>query len=199
MLDRLRASKTFAMRVGIYGGSFDPPHVAHVLAATYALSVGGFERLVVVPVFAHAFNKALAPFEERVALCELAFRDLGRVTVSRVESGLPVPSRTLSTVEALRREYPDAELRLIVGTDILADAKKWHAFDEVTRIAPLFVVGREGHAPRGSGFALPPISSTRVRELCGRLDDPDALRELSEIVPSAVVEQIRARGLYRHA
>lgn len=199
MLDPLPPGKTFAMRVGIYGGSFDPPHVAHVLAAAYALSVGGFERLVVVPVFAHAFNKELAPFDDRVALCELAFRDLARVTISRLESTLPVPSRTLSTVEALQREYPNAELRLIVGTDILADAKKWHAFDEVTRIAPLFVVGREGHTPTDSGFALPPVSSSRVRELWALGDDPDAQRELASIVPSAVLERMRARELYRKA
>lgn len=186
------------MRIGVYGGSFDPPHVAHVLAAAYALAVGDFDRVLVVPVFAHAFNKALAPFEDRVRLCELAFRHLSRVEVSRVESTLPVPSRTLSTLEAIARENPGAELRLIIGTDILADAAKWHAFDQITRLAPLFVVGREGHARDGnSGFALPPISSTHVRELCAKRDDAIAARELAEIVPAAALEYIRQHGLYR--
>jgi nicotinate-nucleotide adenylyltransferase len=188
------------MRIGVYGGSFDPPHVAHVLVAAYALAVGGFDRVLVVPVFAHAFNKGLAPFDERVALCELAFRDLARVEVSRIESTLPVPSRTLSTIDAIGRAHPGAELRLVIGADILADAKKWHAFDEITRIAPLFLVGREGHAAnQSSGFALPPISSSRVRELCARSSEPAATRELEEIVPHAVLARIRERGLYRPA
>lgn len=185
------------MRVGVYGGSFDPPHVAHVLVAAYALSVGEFDRLLVVPVFAHAFNKELAPYEERVALCELAFRHLSGVEVSRIESRLPVPSRTLSTLEAIRGEHPGAELRLVIGADILSDAKKWHAFDEITRIAPLFVVGREGHGSvQSSGFALPPISSSRVRDLCARSEE-SAVRELEEIVPKAVLARIRELGLYR--
>ncbi|MGC4093597.1 MAG: nicotinate-nicotinamide nucleotide adenylyltransferase [Polyangiaceae bacterium] len=187
-----------AMRVGVYGGSFDPPHVAHVLLAAYALSVGGFDRVLVVPVFAHTFNKELLPFEQRVELCELGFRDLSRVTVSRIEQSLPVPSRTLTTIEALQREYAGAELRLLVGADILADVSKWHTFDQVTAKAPLFVVGRAGHeSVNSSGFSLPPISSTRVRELLMRRQEPDAARELSEIVPQAVLERIDRSGLYR--
>jgi len=186
------------MRIGVYGGSFDPPHVAHVLLAAYALSVGQFDRLLVVPVFAHAFNKSLAPFEERVTLCELAFRDLARVSVSRIESSLAVPSRTLSTLEAILRDQPGAELRLVVGTDILADAAKWHAFEQITALAPLFVVGREGHKAAGDqGFALPPISSTRVRELLAQPHAAGARRALEEIVPSDVLAHIESHRLYR--
>jgi len=67
--------------LGVFGGSFDPPHVAHVLAASYALAVGNFERLLAVPVYRHAFDKKLASFEHRVAMCELAFAELPRVEV----------------------------------------------------------------------------------------------------------------------
>ena len=63
--------------LGVFGGSFDPPHVAHVMAAAYALSAGAFDRLLVVPVFAHAFDKRLESFEHRVKLCELACEDRG--------------------------------------------------------------------------------------------------------------------------
>ena len=60
-------------RVGVFGGSFDPPHVGHVLLATWALSAGGIDRLIVVPTFAHVFGKKSAPFEDRVTMARAAF------------------------------------------------------------------------------------------------------------------------------
>lgn len=184
-------------RLGIYGGSFDPPHVAHVLAAAYALSTGDFVRVLVVPVFAHAFNKQLAPFEHRVRMCERAFADLSRVTVSRIESELPAPNRTLSTLHALRSLYPGFELGLIIGSDVLPEASKWHAFDAVTELAPPFVLGRAGHDhPDAPPCALPAISSTRVRSLLSRAREPEAARELSAIVPRAVLEYAAEHALY---
>ncbi len=184
------------MRLGVYGGSFDPPHVAHVLLASYALSVAEFDRVCVVPVFAHAFNKALAPFEHRVKMCELAFQELPRVEVSAIESELPTPSRTLATLERLSALNPSAELRLLVGSDVLRDASKWHAFDAVSRMAPLFVVGREGHGAAG-GFALPPVSSTRVRALCANIADGAARAELAQLLPAKVLRYVESHGLYR--
>jgi len=68
--------------VAIFGGSFDPPHISHVLAAVYASKVGGFEQVLVVPVFEHAFAKQLTPFAHRVALCEAAFAGIAGVSVS---------------------------------------------------------------------------------------------------------------------
>jgi len=73
--------------VAIYGGSFDPPHVSHVLAAVYALKIAGFERVLVVPVFEHAFHKQLTPFEHRTRMCELAFAGITGV-------GMPVESNS---------------------------------------------------------------------------------------------------------
>jgi nicotinate-nucleotide adenylyltransferase len=69
------------MKVACYGGSFDPPHVAHVLLAAYVLTVEAFERVLVMPVFSHAFDKQLAPFEHRLRMCELAMGWLPRVEV----------------------------------------------------------------------------------------------------------------------
>lgn len=181
--------------IGVYGGSFDPPHVAHVMASVYALSVGGFDRLLVVPVFQHAFPKELVPFEHRVRMCELAFAGLSRVTVSRKEALLPVPSRTLQTVRALAEEHRGAELRLVVGSDVLSEAHKWHAFEEVQRLAPLFVVGRSGH-DRAHACVLPAVSSTRVRSLLDRTEDLAALEELRELVPGAVLDYALSRRLY---
>lgn len=185
------------MRLGVYGGSFDPPHVAHVLAAAYALATGGLDQVLVVPVFAHAFHKALTPFEHRLKLCELAFDGLARVQISAIEARLPTPSRTLTTLEALRAEQPDAELRLVIGTDLLGEVSKWHAFDEVCALAPPLVIGRRRTGNEATHFALPDVSSTRVRELLAERTHPEARAELAEVVPARVLAYIEQHGLYR--
>lgn len=181
--------------LAVFGGSFDPPHVAHVLAATYALTVGAFERLLVVPVYAHAFDKKLSSFDHRVTMCELAFSELPHVQVSRIEERLAVPSRTLATLEALAREFPNHELRLVIGSDLLAEAEHWHRFDAIVQLAPLFVVGRTGHAG-SAGIQLPPVSSTRVRDLFRAHADPAARDELGWLVPRKVLAHAEGHGLY---
>lgn len=186
------------MRVAFYGGSFNPPHVAHVLAATYLLSACGFERVLVVPVFSHAFDKRLASFEHRVTMCERAMAWIPGVEVSRVEERLETPSYTLNTLRALVAERPDARFRLVIGADVLGETDKWRAFDQVSAIAPPFVLGRVGvDRPGAPPAVLPDVSSTRVRELCGRRGAPDVDRELQRMVPSRVLAYIDEHGLYR--
>src|SRR5512140_2335516 len=99
------------MNVAVYGGSFDPPHVAHVLAAAYLLACADVERVIVVPVFDHALDKELTPFELRLAMCELAFAELAAVELCRIEQSLPPPSYTLETLRQLARERPADRLR----------------------------------------------------------------------------------------
>ena len=184
-----------APRVAFLGGSFDPPHVAHVLLAAYVRAIGEADEVLVVPVFEHAFGKKLAPYEARVKMCELAFADIGHVTVSRIEQQLPRPNRTLHTLQHLQAERPDAKFRLVIGSDVLADTPKWHAFHEVTRLAPLLVVPRPGH-PHPGAAVLPDISSSQVRELLAR-DDDVARARLAELVPRAVLKYALQNGLYR--
>lgn len=182
--------------VAIFGGSFDPPHVSHVLAAVYALKVGGFEQLLVVPVFDHAFHKQLSAFEHRVRMCELAFAGIDQIVVSPVERELATPSRTLHTLEHLSALHPDWSMRLLVGTDVLGETAKWHAFDRVRELAPPYVVGRPGYDVPGAGEALlPDVSSTRVRNaLAARDSSADEWLALS--VPRAVLGYIDEQRLY---
>ena len=184
--------------VAIYGGSFDPPHISHVLATVYALKVGGFERVLVVPVFEHAFHKQLTPFQHRVQMCELSFAGIVGVEVSTVERELPMPSLTLHTLEHLKRVNPDWDLRLLIGADVLGDTSKWHAFERIKELAPPFVVGRPGYEHSGAQIAqLPDVSSTDIRRaLAARGSAPsDAL--LSASLPRAVLNYINEHGLYR--
>lgn len=181
--------------VGLFGGSFNPPHVGHVLAVTYALSVGLVDRVLVVPVFEHALGKWLAPFEHRLALCRLAFGWLPRVEVSGIEQRLGAPSRTLHTIAALEAEHPDWSLRLLVGSDITGEIEKWHAFPEIERRAPPLILPRAGASATAS--VLPEVSSTEVRTLLARMRPGDSVPpELAALVPRAVLDYVIEQGLY---
>ena len=180
-------------RVAVFGGSFNPPHVAHVLACALVLSVEEVDRLFVVPAYKHPFSKALAPFDDRAAMCELAMAWMPRVEVSRVEEELGGESRTLRTLESLSRAHPDWHLRLVIGADILAEAPRWFGFDAIEKLAPPIVLGRAGFdAPGTYGVRLPEVSSTRVRAAISRGEWSD----VEKLVPREVLAYARARGLY---
>lgn len=154
-----------AQAVAVYGGSFDPPHVGHLLVAAYVLATHPVERLLVVPVAGHAFGKPLSPFDDRIRMCELAFADLKRLEVCAIERELPLPSLTIRTLEALQLRMPDAQLRLVIGSDVLPEVDRWFEFERVRTLAPPIVVPRAGrHAAQASGPALPNINSTELRE-----------------------------------
>ena len=181
--------------IGVFGGSFNPPHLSHVLALAVVLARFDVERLLVVPTFQHPFAKSLAPYDDRVKMCELAMGWLPRVEVSRVEAELGGESRTLRTIEHLRTVYPNKPLRFIMGADIMLGSSKWHGFDRISALAPPIVLGRVGiEYPGAPQPVLPAISSTEVRAKLGEGDG--ALQSLEELVPRAVIEYAHARGLY---
>lgn len=185
------------MEVAFYGGSFDPPHVGHVLAVSYLLSVPRFRRVLIVPVFSHPFAKPLVAFQHRLRMAELAMGWLSGAEVTALEAALGGPSVTLRTLEFLKRACPDYQLRLVVGADVLAERAEWHAFERVIELAPLLVLGRVGHAnPPGVVPVLPDVSSTQVRSLLARRGDPAAARELERLLPAAVHEYIDQHDLY---
>jgi nicotinate-nucleotide adenylyltransferase len=179
--------------VAIFGGSFNPPHVAHVLAVTWVLATEDVERLVMIPTFQHPFGKPLAPYDARVRMCELAAAWLPRVTVSRVEEELGGESRTLRTLEHLAALHPDWRMRLVIGGDVVLEADKWFRFDRIQELAPPLVVGRAGFdAPEAPIAALPAVSSREVRAriAAGRWE------ELRTLVPREVLAYVRRERLY---
>jgi nicotinate-nucleotide adenylyltransferase len=191
------------MTIGVLGGTFDPPHWAHVGAARYVLSEALVSRVFVVPVFSHAFAKQpLAPFESRVHMCELAFAGISGVEVLGIERELPSPSYTITTVRALRERFPAETFRLLVGTDVVSDLPRWHESAELLSLAPPLVLERRGYPFPGSlPAALPEVSSTELRQELARLhqhpDRADLRSRLSQLVPEVVLEWIRKQGLYR--
>lgn len=182
------------MRLAVFGGSFDPPHVAHVGAVQLALDSGEVDHVLVVPVFAHAFAKGLTPFDDRVAMVQACFKHEPRVTVSRIEARLQQPNYTVATLTELQREHPNATLRLLVGADILGETDRWHAFERVVELAPLLTVGRQGIPSAGAPPAvLPDVSSSQIRQWIAQ--DSNA-EDLVRLLPAGARQHISTRGLY---
>ena len=139
------------MRIAVYGGSFNPPHPAHVRAARLAYAALAPDKLLVIPA-ADPPHKTLAAGsptpEERFELTKLAFRDFPEAEISDVELRRGGESYTSDTVEELAREYPGAELWLVIGTDMLTSFERWHEFRSILAGAALAVLPRnEGELP----------------------------------------------------
>lgn len=193
------------MQVALFGGSFHPPHVGHLLAATYVRAVAGVDAVWLMPASRHPFGKELAPFDARVALCEALASLVAGVAVSRAEAEVEGDGRTLHTVRHLAAKHPEHRFSLVVGSDILRETHKWYRFEELVALAPLVVLARSGHpippdaaatpGLRGakvlSEVVLPEVSSTEVRARLARGDD------VGDLVPAPVLRAIEERGLYR--
>jgi nicotinate-nucleotide adenylyltransferase len=179
------------MHIALFGGSFNPPHVAHQLACAWVLATARVDELWMVPTFKHPFDKQLAPFADRVAMCERAAAIFGgRVKVSRVEGELGGDSYTLRTVKTLAMQRPGDRFSLVIGSDLVAEREKWHGFTELNTLVEFIVVGR---GDNGSGVSMPPVSSTEVRARLAKGEPVDAM------VDAEVLDYIRSKGLYGRA
>jgi nicotinate-nucleotide adenylyltransferase len=184
------------MTFGVFGGSFDPPHVGHVMAAAYAMSIGNLDQIIVVPTFQHPFEKNLAHFEHRLEMCMLAFDPIQNVKITAIEESLPTPSYMINTLEELFDEACAAsvneieEMRLVIGNDCLGEKDKWKDWDKIEELAPPFVIPR--HVDKEEYNYLPDVSSSMIRSMCelSRWD------EIYQRVPISVVDYIRVHKLY---
>jgi nicotinate-nucleotide adenylyltransferase len=188
------------MRIALFGGSFNPPHVAHQMAALYVLETAPIDEIWLLPTFRHAHGKALAPFDDRLAMCELAARALGaRAKVSDVEREIGDESRTLRTLRTLQARFAEHIFSLVIGADLLAEVPSWYGGAELQRSVPFIVVGRSGAgtesagAGRGGALALPEISSTQVRAALA------AGSSVEGLVPRVVLDYIYGHNLYQAA
>jgi nicotinate-nucleotide adenylyltransferase len=180
------------MNVALLGGSFNPPHVGHLLAALYVRSTLPVDQVWLVPSFNHPFGKALAPFEDRVAMCEaLAVDSQAWLKVSRAESQVQGEGRTIELLEWLLPRHPEHSFRWIIGSDILADLPKWKAWDRIQALVQVTVLQRAGYpSEQAIGPPIPEVSSTQIRKVLEEGREPTAL------VPRAVLQVIAERQLY---
>ena len=182
------------MRTGIYGGSFNPPHMAHLMVCAYALASGEVDRVLVIPCARHAFNKEMIPYNHRLKMCQLAIEDIFQnVEVSDIESQRSEISYMIDTLKELQIRHPDDSFRLIIGTDILEEIPRWKEPDQVREIAPILVVPRldSKKVEQDSGdyhFTLPEISSSLIRK---KLSSNESINGL---VPAKVENYILGLG-----
>lgn len=198
------------MRLGVFGGTFDPPHVGHLLLASDAVERLPLDRVVFVPAAQQPLKgRAGASAADRLAMTRLLAADDPRFAVDPVEVTRGGLSFMVDTLAELRRRHAGAALFLLLGADAVARVPEWRAVDQVLAAARLVVVARAGDAagavpPAVAAMAAagagPPlvldarrmdVSSTEIRERLA------AGRPVRGFVSDAVAAYIAAHGLYR--
>lgn len=185
-----------APTLGVFGGTFDPPHLGHALLPGYLLSRRLADRVLVAPVACHPLGKPMRPFDERIAMTQSAMSLYDdRVEVDGIEARLARahggPSFTLRLLEAIAKERPGTRVRLVVGADILASGEtaRWHQWPEIERRFSPIVVPRVGFSPP-EDCVLPRVSSTEIRAWLSS-DDPADAERLEGAVPAGVLAWLR--------
>ena len=197
------------MRVGVFGGTFDPIHIGHLVAAEETRVQLKLERVVFVPAGLppHKLANHISPVEHRLAMVQLAIASNPYFTVSRVDIDRFGPCYTVETMELLRDEWgPGVELYFIMGSDSLADILTWYKPERLIRLCRLAVVKRPGYDVdiKELDRLLPGIAS-RVQFINSPLIDVascDIRRRVREglsikyQVPEAVERYIYEHGVY---
>ena len=180
------------MQVALLGGSFNPPHVGHLLAAHYVRATQGVDEVWLMPTFVHPFRKPTVDFEHRVRMCERMCEDAaGWMKTSRVESEVGKDGRTVDTLDFLQARHPEHRFSLIIGSDILKDLPHWKDFERIQRMARVVVLYRAGYPADGTvGPPLAIVSSTDIRERLRRGEWP------ADLVPRRVLDYAREHQLY---
>jgi nicotinate-nucleotide adenylyltransferase len=180
-------------RIGILGGTFDPPHIGHLVVAQDVLERLDLDRLIVVPAGQPPHREAVLDAETRLALVRLAFEGDDRIQVSDIEVGREGPSWTVDTLEWVHRELAPQALYLIVGADQLQSFRDWRAPERILKLARLAVMTRPGEELKGTDVPHEVIevtrvdlSSTRIRQ---RLEEGRSIRYTVPERVRPVVEQ----------
>ncbi len=190
------------MDVGIFGGSFNPPHVAHLVVAESVREQFGLREVwwMVSSSPPHKEAEALAPTAHRLAMTRRATEGNPAFRVSELETERAGPSYTVDTLRALQDAHPETDFALIIGSDSLRSFGSWRRPDEIVRRAPLLVYKRPGALvsapPRFAKriyYAQAPlleVSGTEIRTRCRQG------RSVRYLVPEAVRAYIRTHALY---
>jgi nicotinate-nucleotide adenylyltransferase len=179
--------------VALLGGSFNPPHLGHLMAALAMRTLVGVDEVWMVPSFSHPFGKPLAPFADRVAMCEAMIAPVGPwLQVSQAEASVGGEGRTIELLEWLLPRHPGTRFHFVIGADIVADLPKWKAWDRITSLVQVTVLARPGFPLVGTlGPPMADVSSSAIREALERGEPVEGL------LPRAVAEYVAARHLYQ--
>lgn len=192
------------LRLGVMGGTFDPIHHGHLVAASEVAARLGLDQVIFVPTGEPPQKPNVTNSEDRYLMTVIATASNPRFNVSRVDIDRDGPTYTVDTLKDIQAEYPDAELFFISGADAIAQILSWKDFDKLWQSATFVAVSRPGHtlqipelAPAGAIEVLEvpalSISSTDVRRRAAN-GDP-----VWYLVPDGVVQYINKHKLYRGA
>ena len=202
------------MRIGVFGGTFDPVHLGHLLLAEACREAACLDEVRLIPSYRppHKPGREVSRFDARLDMLALAATAQPLFKVDDIERDLPAPSYTARTLEELARRNPGASLHLIVGADCLPDFAGWYEPRAILALAELVVVPRPGvelwsRERLAESLWVPPdavrlttvdapVIGLKSRELRAKLA---AGRGVRFALPRAVEEYARERGLYRAA
>ena len=194
-------------RLGVFGGAFDPPHLAHVALVQVAIDQLALDALWVIPT-GHAWHKtrSLSPAEHRVNMARLAFAVNPKVVIDEREIRREGPSYTIDTLRDLKAEHPLADLFLIIGEDQARSLPSWHQWQEVVQNAIICVAGRVNTTEARDGlsyeFAPPPAVSSRFLRLTTPFNPVSATAIRAQVANaepiSALVGEPVARYIAQH-
>ncbi|MBZ0275097.1 MAG: nicotinate-nucleotide adenylyltransferase [Anaerolineae bacterium] len=197
-------------RIGILGGTFDPPHLGHLILAEYAADALGLTDLLFVPAAdpPHKQHEDKTPIDHRLAMLELATADNVSFRISRIDIDRAGPHYSLNMVQIIREEHPDAELFFVMGGDSFHDLPTWHRPDELIRLCKLGVMRRplDGIEPDMHESLLPglaartvmidaPILQISSSDIVRRIQTGRSVRYL---VPEVVLAYIKTHDLYQN-
>jgi nicotinate-nucleotide adenylyltransferase len=192
-------------RIGVMGGTFDPIHHGHLVAASEVAHIFGLDDVIFVPT-GQPYQKEtrqVSPAEDRYLMTVIATASNPRFGVSRVDIDRPGATYTIDTLRELRETNPGAELFFITGADALSEILTWHDADELFTLAHFVGCTRPGHRLSGAGLPDGKVSLVEIPALAISSTECRARVEAGEpvwyLVPDGVVQYIAKRKLYAKA
>lgn len=188
-------------RVGVMGGTFDPIHHGHLVAASEVAQSFGLDEVVFVPTGQPWQKGPVSPAEHRYLMTVIATASNPQFTVSRVDIDRPGPTYTIDTLRDLKEQRPEDELYFISGADAIAQILTWHDADRLWRLAHFVAVSRPGHELSITGLPKGDVSLLEVPALA--ISSTDCRSRVSRgfpvwyLVPDGVVQYISKHHLYR--
>jgi nicotinate-nucleotide adenylyltransferase len=182
-------------KIGIYGGTFDPVHHAHLILARDALETVNLDEIIFVPAAISPLKKTVpvASGELRLAMLRAAIEGEPKFVVNDCELRRPPPSYTIDTVEEIGQGHGHTAIYCLIGEDNVQTLEKWHRFDELEKMVNFIILDRKGQSPASSYPVIDrkiDISATEIRKRVA------SGRSIRYLVPPAVEEIIRREKLY---
>jgi nicotinate-nucleotide adenylyltransferase len=188
-------------RIGVMGGTFDPIHHGHLVAASEVAQSHGLDEVIFVPTGATNYKSDVTSAEHRYLMTVIATASNPRFTVSRVDVDRGKPTFTIDTLRDIRAERPDVDLYFITGADAIAQILSWRDVTELWELAHFVAVSRPGHVLSVSGLPEQDVSLLEVPALAiSSTDCRDRVRRgfpVWYLVPDGVVQYISKHHLYR--